>query len=65
GIGGGWIIAWWKSKEETRTQIPDELIDETQLELPPTPTVKRRVRKPTRRYRRSSGGSNWPQFWRR
>ncbi|BAZ65270.1 MAG: hypothetical protein KME28_18845 [Pelatocladus maniniholoensis HA4357-MV3] len=65
GIGGGWLIAWWKSKEETRTQIPDELTDETQLELPPTPTVKRRIRKPIRRYRRSSDNSNWPQFWRR
>ncbi|KOP26999.1 hypothetical protein AMR41_06460 [Hapalosiphon sp. MRB220] len=58
GIGGGWLIAWWKSKEETRTQIPDELTDETQLQLPPTPTVKRRIRKPIRRYRRSSRNSN-------
>ena len=27
-VGGGWIIAWWRSKEETKTQLSVEILEE-------------------------------------
>jgi prepilin signal peptidase PulO-like enzyme (type II secretory pathway) len=67
GIGGGWIIAWWGSKEETRTQLPSQVaIDEseeteaTSNEKPP----RRQMRRATRRYRRRPGSINF-RFWER
>ncbi len=65
GFGGGWTIAWWKSKEETRTQLPTETIEDVDGELLiDTSATKRRKRKQTRRYRRSRGPINF-MFWRR
>ncbi|AKG22605.1 hypothetical protein [Calothrix sp. 336/3] len=56
GFGGGWIIAWWQSKEDTRTQVevevPDTLTEEASTRQPAT---KRRFRKINRRFRRPSG----------
>ncbi|MCX7592863.1 MAG: hypothetical protein N2235_03685 [Fischerella sp.] len=65
GIGGGWIIAWWQSKEEARTQLPEEPIEEDGSAQPTYPVAKRRIRKPVRRYRRSPQNFNWFDFWRR
>ncbi|MEA5618267.1 hypothetical protein VB711_10525 [Cronbergia sp. UHCC 0137] len=54
GLGGGWIIAWWRSKEEVRTQLP---VESSEPELPIVPNerpTRQQMRKPTRRFRRSS-----------
>lgn len=64
GLGGGWTIAWWKSKEETRTQLLTETTEDGEAELVDTSATKRRKRKQTRRYRRSRGPINF-RFWRR
>lgn len=61
GIGGGWIIAWWKSKEEPRTQIPSEILEDTTAQQPEQTTSKYK-RRPTRRYRRSTSSFNF-RFW--
>ncbi|MBF2003896.1 hypothetical protein ACF3DV_22285 [Chlorogloeopsis fritschii PCC 9212] len=66
GIGGGWTIAWWKSKEEYRTQLPEEFTENAEAEQPAlTTNTRRRTRKPARRYRRSFGSFNFPKFWQR
>jgi hypothetical protein len=63
-VGGGWIISWWRSKEETRTQLPDDVVLEEDMELS-NPRIKRKhTRKYTRRYRRSYGSFNF-RFWQR
>lgn len=63
GIGGGWIIAWWQSKEEIRTQLPQQ--EETQESESETERpFKRQIRKTTRRYRRRPGTLNF-RFWER
>ncbi len=64
GIGAGFIIAWWQSKGEYVTQLPEEDLEngeEGQL----TSNTKRRSRKTTRRFRRQPGNINFPWFWRR
>lgn len=63
-IGGGWIIAWWRSKEETKTQLPNDILVEEDPELisPRTPRRKRRIT--TNRFRRASGSFNL-RFWRK
>lgn len=62
-IGGGWIIAWWGSKEEAKTQLPTEVQDESQSERPSNRITKQQKRRPVRRYRRPPGIDFW--FWRR
>ncbi len=67
GFGGGWIVAWWKTKEEARTQLPEEFSEDLESELTPevvSTSTRRRRRKPTRRYRRTPGVPNI-RFWRR
>ncbi len=63
GLGGGWIIAWWETKEETRTQLATDGSEDAEGQLPNERAIKRK-RKPTRRYRRSRGGFNF-RFWER
>ncbi|NET71531.1 MAG: hypothetical protein F6K62_11545 [Sphaerospermopsis sp. SIO1G2] len=60
-LGGGWIIAWWRSKEETKTQMSNDLIEEDpELMSPRTPRRKRRST--ANRFRRPSGSFNF-RFW--
>jgi hypothetical protein len=63
-IGGGWITAWWGSKEETRTQLPLEAsdVDMDTNDSPRERITKQQTRKLTRRYRRASGSFNF-KFW--
>ncbi|MBD2164782.1 hypothetical protein H6G04_10240 [Calothrix membranacea FACHB-236] len=63
-LGGGWMIAWWGSKEETRTQLPLEPTEETEDEQPSLRSNVKRIRKTTRRFRRTPGGINL-KFWER
>ncbi|TAE57987.1 MAG: hypothetical protein EAZ76_08670 [Nostocales cyanobacterium] len=63
-IGGGWIIAWWRSKEETKTQLPKDILieedEDSELVSPRTPRRKRRLN--ANRLRRSPGSFNF-RFW--
>jgi hypothetical protein len=63
-LGGGWIIAWWGSKEETRTQMVVEVSEDTEDEQPNERSAKRQKRRPSRRFRRTSGSVNF-KFWER
>jgi hypothetical protein len=63
GLGGGWIIAWWRSKEEIRTQLLDDILEED-IDQPSQRSIKRNKRVSTRRYRRASGSFNF-RFWQR
>jgi len=54
-IGGGWITAWWGSKEETKTQLPLEALDIDINDSPRERITKQQRRRLTRRYRRASG----------
>jgi uncharacterized membrane protein YeaQ/YmgE (transglycosylase-associated protein family) len=63
-IGGGWIIAWWGSKEETRTQLPVETVEEAIGEQISDRITKQQKRRPVRRYRRTRGSINF-KFWER
>jgi prepilin signal peptidase PulO-like enzyme (type II secretory pathway) len=62
GLGGGWIIAWWETKEETKTQLETEGAEDVG-EIPNERAIKRK-RRPTRRFRRSREGFNF-RFWER
>jgi hypothetical protein len=64
GIGGGWIIAWWETKEQSRTQLPNELAEDTEDEIISERPNKRQRRLPTRRVRRRPGSINL-KFWER
>ncbi|MBW4634550.1 MAG: hypothetical protein KME30_22365 [Iphinoe sp. HA4291-MV1] len=64
GVGGGWIIAWWQSKEESKTQLPQEELEETEAEISSERPNRRQIRKTTRRYRRRPGSINF-RFWER
>jgi hypothetical protein len=65
GIGGGWIIAWWETKEDTRTQLLTDDVEEGENVLPDEKPARRQVRKSTRKFRRRpSGGINF-RFWQR
>ncbi|GAB1541758.1 hypothetical protein NUACC21_44310 [Scytonema sp. NUACC21] len=66
GIGGGWIIAWWETKETSRTQLPVDDAEEIEAELATNDKPRRRqVRKSARRFRRRTGGSINLRFWQR
>ncbi|MEM7726304.1 MAG: hypothetical protein AAF208_08005 [Cyanobacteria bacterium P01_A01_bin.45] len=66
GFAGGWIYAWWGSKEETNSQllITEENLDNPEEELANNRGKRRRRRKVARRYRRRSGSINL-KFWER
>jgi hypothetical protein len=65
GLGGGFIFAWWGSKEPTVTKIsnktPEEIEGEDEVSSTSGRINSQRTRKPTRRYRRR-GGIN-VKFW--
>jgi hypothetical protein len=64
GLGAGWILAWWKTKEESRTQLPQEVLEDLEAdEATEMVTTRRRRRKQPRRYRRVRGIDFI--FWRR
>ncbi|MEH2264223.1 hypothetical protein [Nostoc sp.] len=63
GLAGGWIIAWWGSKEETRTQLQVEESEESEIEPTNDRINKRQIRKTARRYRRTPGSSFNFRFW--
>ncbi|NJM71646.1 MAG: hypothetical protein HC862_16360 [Scytonema sp. RU_4_4] len=64
GIGGGWMISWWQSKEESRTQLPQEEPGEIEAEIAGEKPTRRQMRKTTRRLRRRPGTINL-KFWER
>lgn len=64
GLGGGWITAWWGSKEETRTQLQVSESETEDTEQPRGRVTKQQTRKVTRRFRRPSGSFNF-KFWER
>jgi hypothetical protein len=63
-LGGGWIIAWWRSKEATKTQLSDEIIEEADIAEPNERSTRRQKRLSSPRYRRASGSFNF-RFWQR
>ncbi|MDZ7957933.1 MAG: hypothetical protein RMY34_08510 [Aulosira sp. DedQUE10] len=63
-LGAGWMIAWWGSKEETRTQLPLEATEDAEDEQPSARSNIKRTRKTARRFRRTPGGINL-KFWER
>jgi hypothetical protein len=65
-LGGGWIVAWWGSKEETRTQLPAELAQDAETGEPNERSTRQQKRRVTRRFRRAAGdgGINF-KFWQR
>lgn len=62
GIGGGLIIAWWKSQEETRTQLQSEVSEDSEAEFKSDRVTRQQKRRATRRYRRTPGSINF-RFW--
>jgi predicted ribosomally synthesized peptide with SipW-like signal peptide len=63
-FGGGWIIAWWRSKEKTQTQLSNEIpVEEITEESTPRVTRKKK-RLSSPRIRRASGSFNF-RFWQR
>jgi hypothetical protein len=62
-LAGGWITAWWGSKEETRTQLQLEESEEGEVEPTNERINKRQIRKTARRYRRGAGSSFNFRFW--
>ncbi|MCC5616959.1 hypothetical protein LC605_18125 [Nostoc sp. CHAB 5836] len=62
-LAGGWITAWWGSKEETRTQLQVEDSQEGKVEQPNERINKRQTRRTNRRYRRGAGNSINFRFW--
>jgi hypothetical protein len=63
GVGGGWIIGWWRSEEKLQTQLSEEIVEED-IEQPSERSAKRRKRKPTLRYRRESSTFNF-RLWKK
>lgn len=59
-VGGGWIIAWWRSKEETRTQLPVHDSQDVEGEETSDRITKRQTRRPVRRYRRTAKNFSLP-----
>ena len=59
GLSGGFIFAWWGSKEPTVTKVPSQIQRETQTDDDELATVQRanspRTRRVARRYRRRAG----------
>ncbi|MEH2181433.1 hypothetical protein [Nostoc sp.] len=64
-LAGGWITAWWGSKEETRTQLQVEESEETEVEPTNERINKRQIRRVGRRYRRAPGSAFNFRFWER
>ncbi|MEM7554174.1 MAG: hypothetical protein AAF378_08735 [Cyanobacteria bacterium P01_A01_bin.84] len=64
GFAGGWIYAWWGSKEETKSQLKPEEVEDVEEEFSSERTKRTRKRRITRRYRRRSGSINL-KFWER
>jgi uncharacterized membrane protein YeaQ/YmgE (transglycosylase-associated protein family) len=62
-LAGGWITAWWGSKEETRTQLQVEDSQEGKVEQPNERINKRQTRRTNRRYRRTPGNGINFRFW--
>jgi hypothetical protein len=62
GVGGGWIISWWRSEEALQTQLSEDIVVEENTEQPSDRSAKRRKRKPTKRFRRGSTTFNF-RFW--
>ncbi len=63
GLAGGWIIAWWKTKEETKNQLSSEvpLVESSDIGEERT---SQKIRRPVHRYRKRSGSSAG-NFWER
>ena len=61
GVGGGWIISWWRSQDTLQTQLSREMPEEN-IEEPGERSAKRRKRKPSQRFRRTSTTFNF-RFW--
>jgi hypothetical protein len=61
GVGGGWIIGWWRSSESLQTQLSEDIL-EADPEQPSQRSLKRRKRIPTKRFRRTSSTFNF-RFW--
>ncbi|MCJ8283411.1 MAG: hypothetical protein MJK14_27410 [Rivularia sp. ALOHA_DT_140] len=59
GLSGGFIFAWWGSKEPTQTKVSSQVRRDVEAEDELGSTVQRinsvKTRRPTRRYRRRSG----------
>jgi uncharacterized membrane protein YeaQ/YmgE (transglycosylase-associated protein family) len=64
-LAGGWITAWWGSKEETRTQLQVEDSQEGGVEVTNERINKRQTRRVGRRYRRGAGSSFNFKFWKK
>ncbi|MEH1870133.1 hypothetical protein [Nostoc sp.] len=62
-LAGGWITAWWGSKEETRTQLQVEESEDGEGQATNERINKRQTRRTTRRYRRGAGSSFNFRFW--
>jgi hypothetical protein len=62
GIGGGWIIAWWRSDKALQTQLSEEIVEAEEREQSSDRAAKRRKKKPSRRFRRASTTFNF-RFW--
>ncbi|MCC5624146.1 hypothetical protein [Nostoc sp. CHAB 5715] len=63
-LAGGWITAWWGSKEETRTQLQVEESEEGEIEPTNNDRInKQQTRRTARRYRRTPGSSINFRFW--
>ena len=45
GIGGGWIIAWWRSDEALQTQLSEEIVEAEEREQSSDRAAKRRKKK--------------------
>lgn len=66
GLGGGFIFAWWGSKEPTVTKVSGQIQREIETqddELPAQRINSQRSRRATRRYRRRAGIN--VKFWER
>lgn len=65
GIAGGWMMTWWKSKGETKTELlPDEITLPEEAQTSRGRVIRRKMRKNTQRYRRSPGSIKL-KFWER
>ncbi|MEM7715889.1 MAG: hypothetical protein AAF349_20330 [Cyanobacteria bacterium P01_A01_bin.68] len=66
GLSGGFIFAWWGSKEPTVTKVSGHIqreIEKTDDEVPAQRINSQRSRRTTRRYRRRAGIN--VKFWER
>ncbi|MCF4968169.1 hypothetical protein [Nostoc sp. CMAA1605] len=63
-LAGGWTIAWWRSKEQTQTQLPVEVVEdvEGQQQQSTSRITRQQKRRASRRYRRVPGSFSF-KFW--